>query len=230
MGKYLPPLFMSTIVRFFERRRILLSASVLGTALVSMMPGASYAAIVSYQFEGVWDSGSAIYSGTTFDGVISFDTSQPDHAVSDTYGEYYPLGEITFHDSLGMNLSSGQDNLQNISYTGDFWNESIFDNTTGFLNGNPLSYFYSQVIIRGDKTDDGILPIFTSGIDLSKNTYVYMAYVDSSSISEAATGHLTSFSELSPVPLPPALPALASGLGILGFLGWRRKSRREASV
>jgi hypothetical protein len=85
------------------------------------------------------------------------------------------------------------------------------------------------VIIRGDKTDDGILPIFTGGIDLSK-TYVYMAYVDSSSISEAATGHLTSFSEVSPVPLPPALPALASGLGILGFFGWRRQSRREASV
>jgi hypothetical protein len=229
MGKYLPPLFMSTIMRFFERRQTLLSASALATALMSMMPGASYAAIVSYQFEGVWDSGSTIYSGTTFDGVISFDTSQPDHAVSDTYGEYYPLGGITFHNSVGTVLSSGQDNLQNTSYTSDYWSEFVFDDTTGFLDGNPLSYFYSQVIIRGDKTDDGILPIFTSGIDLSK-TYVYMAYVDSSSISEAATGHLTSFSEVSPVPLPPALSALASCLGILGFLGWRRKSRREASV
>jgi hypothetical protein len=28
-----------------------------------------------------------------------------------------------------------------------------------------------------------------------------------------------------PVPLPAALPLLAAGLGVMGFMGWRRKQR-----
>jgi hypothetical protein len=36
------------------------------------------------------------------------------------------------------------------------------------------------------------------------------------------------FSSLSAVPLPTALPLFASGLGVMGFLGWRRKRKAAA--
>ena len=38
------------------------------------------------------------------------------------------------------------------------------------------------------------------------------------------------FSLTSPVPIPAALPLFASGLGVLGLLGWRRKRKAGKSV
>jgi hypothetical protein len=44
-----------------------------------------------------------------------------------------------------------------------------------------------------------------------------------------ASGGSVSVTPVSPTPLPAALPLFASGLGALGFLGWRRKRRAEAA-
>jgi hypothetical protein len=38
----------------------------------------------------------------------------------------------------------------------------------------------------------------------------------------------TTFTAVSEVPLPAALPLLATGLGVLGLLGWRRKQKAQA--
>ena len=35
---------------------------------------------------------------------------------------------------------------------------------------------------------------------------------------------------VAPVPIPAALPLLASGLGALGFIGWRRKRQALAAA
>ena len=38
------------------------------------------------------------------------------------------------------------------------------------------------------------------------------------------------YSEVAPVPLPAALPLFGTGLGILGFLGWRRRRKMAQAV
>jgi hypothetical protein len=47
----------------------------------------------------------------------------------------------------------------------------------------------------------------------------------------APPGHwVLSYSDLTPVPLPAALPLFATGVGALGLLGWRRKRRAKLAV
>ena len=41
---------------------------------------------------------------------------------------------------------------------------------------------------------------------------------------------LTSVSTLGAVPLPGALPLFATGLGLMGLLGWRRKRKAQAAA
>ena len=42
--------------------------------------------------------------------------------------------------------------------------------------------------------------------------------------------HFSAFGVLQPVPLPAALPLFGTGLGIMGFIGWRRKRRLAAEA
>lgn len=210
----------------FDMRRALYwrrSFSTVAAFLIALviLPGSSFAAIVSYQFEGVWNAGSPIYSGTNFDGVLSFDTSQVDQNASSDYGTYSPLAEITFYNSIGTMLYSGQNNYKIFTAKDYYWYPATDDPYVGFSNGISIPYFYSYIILNGDKNDDSIFPIFSNAVNLAQAD-VHILYEDLSGEYISADGYLTSFSQVSPVPLPPALPAFAAGLALFGFLGWRK--------
>ena len=64
---------------------------------------------------------------------------------------------------------------------------------------------------------------------LGSNTFdVYVNNADCSGCKNP-TGLLVS-ATIDPAPLPAALPLFASGLGALGFLGWRRKRKAQAAA
>jgi PEP-CTERM motif len=46
----------------------------------------------------------------------------------------------------------------------------------------------------------------------------------------ALNDHVMSFTAVPNVPLPAALPLFASGLGVMGLLGWRRKRKKAAAL
>jgi hypothetical protein len=63
---------------------------------------------------------------------------------------------------------------------------------------------------------------------VGNNTFLVEVLNDSCDCSNP-TGLLVS-AEVSPVPLPAALPLFASGIGALGLLGWRRKKRKPVAL
>lgn len=82
-------------------------------------------------------------------------------------------------------------------------NVSAFDDSNGLIGT-------SGALIAGN----GQFDTFTNGF-LGVRTLVF---------DFGGSGGLDNI-KITPVPLPAALPLLAGGLGILGFLGWRRKQR-----
>ena len=46
----------------------------------------------------------------------------------------------------------------------------------------------------------------------------------------SAGGFSFDYSAIPPVPEPPALPLFATGLGVMGLLGWRRKRKNAAAI
>jgi hypothetical protein len=48
------------------------------------------------------------------------------------------------------------------------------------------------------------------------------------SSADPVVGYFIEYENVAPIPLPAALPLFGTGLGILGFLGWRRRRKAQA--
>ncbi len=58
----------------------------------------------------------------------------------------------------------------------------------------------------------------------------FNAYVDAFTIGTGATSTTYNFEAAAATPLPAALPLFGSGLGVMGFLGWRKKRKATATA
>lgn len=65
-------------------------------------------------------------------------------------------------------------------------------------------------------------------ITLNSTATIYAAVNDTFYPNNTGSFEVTVASVVQPVPLPTALPLLAGGMGLMGFLGWRRKQRSAA--
>jgi PEP-CTERM motif-containing protein len=79
----------------------------------------------------------------------------------------------------------------------------------GSLSQNDsLAWVWTYVVQLQPSTVNGALPVGYSPTDVAFQLYAHAP---------------------SPVPLPSALPLFATGLGVLGLLGWRRKRKASAA-
>ena len=88
------------------------------------------------------------------------------------------------------------------------------------------------LVASGTDENNHVLTGCTAG--LNDGCYVYYYFAFDPSTYSAAAGNtnvlLDEVDVVSAVPLPAALPLFASGLGVLGLLGWRRKRKALAAL
>ena len=113
--------------------------------------------------------------------------------------------------------------LINLSATGTYPSsftiiDTGFPNTsTTFIADDPVTF--NQIFFRFSA------PLGLSNLDDAFNDTTYVTEPDTNTY--LMSGSITGV-DLSTTPLPASLPLLASGLGALGLLGWRRKRKAAA--
>lgn len=171
----------------------------------------------SITFSGVIDTSTApsaapvLGIGDPYSGQLSFDIDSSD-VISNVSGNAVLNGFTTQFTGFS-HRTSGNSNLGAFIFSinpvgGSFKISSIkFDLSASGISSNP----------------DGSLFDFVSANDVSVST---VNLVTLSPIG-ASFAYNHSFDDfvLTTVPLPAGLPLYAAGLGILGFIGWRRKQK-----
>lgn len=148
------------------------------------------------------------YSGTNISGTIVIDNNPTDTNPSNNQGDYV------------INSSSGFIIFNGLKYFFNSANSSVFDDAT------PTDDFNNDI-----DTEGGLLTMDWSG----NNSVLSNDFFNSALLAVAngsfGTGIFTFRGErgiidsfrISEVPLPAALPMMASGLALLGWAGYRRR-------
>ena len=139
-----------------------------------------------------------IPAGTTILGTLTANTFNP---VPTTDLGGFPVGIVS--PTSGV-FEIGTD------ATGQITSWHIFENFSASYPGDNVSCGYSA-----STTPGGNLLILTSASD---------GFVCQNG-AESPAGTFTAEADAATTPLPAALPLFATGAGLLGFLGWRRKRR-----
>jgi len=218
-----------------EARRLLVAAAIM---IAATPVSIAHADLVSYSFTAhTTDFGPA---NDTLIGSFSLDTTvapQPiDPNVPIQNGAVFHAVRSLTVSVEGLNLTwtgSASDDL--------FINHHFFPNT-------PDAFFLLSTQPSGPPFTDSLgrsFAITTIAIDLAQNAgtlfsdasvlprTLILSNFDLANISfqlssgETLVSQLTSF-EPTPTPLPATLPLFATGLGVLGLLGWRRKKKAAA--
>lgn len=218
------------------RYLLMVFAFVLSIVSGAIFPLSASAATITYAFEGTVShitidqtgqvSASGISSGTAFSGQFAFDTDAVGSGgtTSSTYGA---LGINVAFDT-GQNAASGNSTIQ--------INNGIPADQFRFIgNGSTSSSFayddeFSLQIDLEEATgtifDGTTLPLALLLTDFTSTQFIFVG-IDGALI-DIFRGNLTSLTQVSPVPLPAALPLFLTMLAGMGFLRWRRNKRALA--
>ena len=207
-------------------------------ALASLSFATAQAASISYEFAGTSFSGPAVPITGTFTidnsvgalgAVESFSFSADNFLGSGTtatgqafHGNLgllndYDLGAIT--DRFAFYLGNSQGSTFSGAFDGAEF--SLVQFTLDSLNLAGLSSSDPSDLPNSFVPEDFFPPLDSNVPGTSDDVFIEFG-------SNVEHLQITSVSQLATVPLPPALPLFLSGLGGLGFLGWRRKRAAAA--
>lgn len=133
------------------------------------------------------------------------DGSGPDEFIRLTFSEKVLLTDVWF----------------NAAGNGDEWDMSV-DNVDFGVNGAFGSDLIENLIdsdIAATPSDDDRADFVSNGGAIMGTVFTFYTDDNNDDYKLAAL----KFNQIAQVPLPAALPLLAGGLGVLGFVGWRRK-------
>lgn len=105
---------------------------------------------------------------------------------------------------------------------GSFWHTGLYGFDNQFGDGSDGNSLQDWLGIFGDTLLDATIIGISVGIGTFNDDVV--TYFDNVAFSNGGINKMYDF-EVAPIPVPAALPLLLSGLGLLGFLGLRRKAR-----
>ncbi|MGD0420313.1 MAG: VPLPA-CTERM sorting domain-containing protein [Xanthobacteraceae bacterium] len=195
----------------------------------------------------------AVTSGEAFAGVFSIDPTTPDtlppscgFCFGGTGVRPSVIGNITVQ--IGANVFSGPiDSIIVVPGTDNDWRWDLQSNDTISLNGTPLNGSSSMSIqLYGSTSSSDILPLsffaYTLGVfqieavssftTALPATAFYLGDLNNmvqldSTADFAFSGTISESDQFTP--LPAGLPLFATGLGVMGLFGWRRK-RKNATA
>lgn len=180
-------------------------------------------------FPGAYAARSAIYLDTSWAAGEGFDYSTASNGTDDAHQRDF-IFHVTKDTSTGMLLVGGSNNtnfdpredletLNHIAIANSGWYifEHLFRDDGGQLAVDLNLYSaVGSLLFTETRTDaSDTIPAEVGGF-----RYSWFTNID---IAGGIAVDATTLGMTAPVPVPAALPLLASGLGLMGFAGWRRK-------
>ena len=232
------------------------SLAVLGA--IMLWPTSAVAVTVTHFFEGevrnIQQGGSgfafdgSVVIGTLVTGSFSYDTSTTITSPFDVFRtDYFPSASSLFVASIGnYSFTSGyrmrvaDDLPQSGEFVDMFTLEKTGDAT--FTNGSDvvvdLLWSLNFFDLSGTAFSTKDLPLIFPSLDAWRSEFINLQVPrnsettpDTSNINIVLTSLSSQVEPTTPVvPLPAALPLFGTGLGIMGFIGWRRKRRMAAEA
>jgi hypothetical protein len=194
-----------------------------GIALSAGFPAPNPGAITVYNSLPVTDTyGNAFTCSACASKVLVTDAG----SSFNFYDDYvFTVGPATI-DAVSSTISLGKslslDNLEMRLYTSDGSSVPVLGNSPpGLKSGNPTNGGWSAPIDFSAGSQSGQISVLND-VMLSSGTYVLEVRGD---VTGTSGGSYSGTLNLTPVPVPAALPLLVSGLGLLGGLVRKRVAR-----
>lgn len=195
-----------------------------------------YEALVTNAFSiGDQSNIAAISAGivagtTTVSGTFSYDTEDPGTSVSPTFQMFRSDAISITVDLPSFTRSYVPPDTSIRLYNNDNTDSDLLRvrGTSPFV-GTGLTEFLNLTLFDETQTAFSELSSLPSLLDLADFSATRIDFAIDDRENNRRLGlygfdaQITSLTELTPVPLPAALPLFAGGLGLLALLGWRRK-------